>query len=210
VNIDDGFTLDGYPAIKKFEGIRTRRIDLSQWSMNSIYIVEIITPKTSSYFLWKDGGSDRDQFIVCPGTFTLLRKQNILELTNTASSLGFCLQDQKPMIMDFNVFFRTLNRLRPGSFCSQNACCVLIDGWNLLDDIAYSLKVNMDKCCCDSSDIANSAYDMLFHGNGLEPTIPGVLNYKPVFTSFELSNMRKYIRNLWGAIAHQDDFFSKK
>lgn len=64
---------------------------------------------------------------------------------------------------------------------SDDTCTQLLNAWNLLDDIARSVKASLN----DRGPKADKCYDKLFYGNNLPSITPPGEHYGPYFDDHE-------------------------
>ncbi len=164
---------------------------------NVVYPVCLIALQKKYYLLWKDGGSASDTFITFENSADIVVTKSLSELHAEANKINYILMKSDPVNFDMDLMMRDLARIG-NSPCSTRLASRTLDGWNNIEDLAKSLKVNMSDF---GDEVAlKKIYDKLFFGNNI-PAMAQSDKYHPFFSADERRIMRYYLRGLWGAVA---------
>lgn len=96
-----------------------------------------------------------------------------------------------------------LNQLQAGKHSNRYACRILLDVWNFLDDLAYSLGI--DKSCYRVGD-ATKCNDKIFWGCNLPAVTPEGRVYQPVWCKEEIEAIKQEVGNLMKLISKKQPF----
>jgi hypothetical protein len=165
------------------------------------YTVRLVAESKPRFLLWKEGFSQPDFFAREPGTHRLLVADTPADLLKQAARWDCAVADQAPAIFDISAMLRALAGLRDGRGCSTTTCKQLLDGWNLLEDLARSLDLAMDKGSVRDQKMRGKAYQKLFWGNNLPSVTPEGRTYLPLFDAHERRLMRRHLRGMWSSVA---------
>ncbi len=103
-------------------------------------------------------------------------------------------------IVDLDKFFSSLRHLRVGRSSSRKTCEALLEGWNLIEDMAKSLGY-VNELDILSQPLFNKIYDKLFYGNNLPSVTPEGKSYNPIWSKEEMTFFRVEFRSIWKKIA---------
>ena len=110
--------------------------------------------------------------------------------------LSLQVSDEATVFFDIDAMLRALAGLRDGRASSISTCKQLLDGWNLLEDLARSLDLAMNEGSARDKQVQSKAYQKLFWGNNLPAVTPEGKTYLPLFLASERRLMRRYLRGL--------------
>lgn len=97
-------------------------------------------------------------------------------------------------IYDFDVFWRRLKNMSVKYASKPDTCSVLLDGFNFLSDIIYSLSESDGG---DKPKLSKCIYDKLFFGCNLPSVTPENKTYNPMWSKLEIKEMRTAAQQLW-------------
>jgi hypothetical protein len=154
------------------------------------------------FALWQNGvGAARDHLVLRSGTSQFLFADTEETLRKEAEALRLPLSEEPPCFYDMDRFRKTLARLRPLRLASTRTCRILLEGWNILEDMACTLHIPFDLPYTDASLLAVS--EKLFYGNNLAAWNPEGEIYHPWIRSRERKAMRRHLRELWREICRR-------
>jgi hypothetical protein len=148
------------------------------------------------FLLWVSAGKERDYYVLCkhdPPQLLLARSEE--EITEYADRHGLQLSNQPMDIFDFNVLNGVLAGLRPGKPLSENAARELLNIWNTLDDVSYSLNNDIMSVDLFLKEDVDKLYEKIFYGNNLPSVTPEGKKYSPLFEAKERSILRSLFRH---------------
>lgn len=146
------------------------------------------------FLLWGSGDKGRDFFV--------LSKQNPLKLLTTrteAEVLDYAKEHNLPLskeplaVFDFDELDTVLARLRPDRTLSIRVANIILNIWNILDDVSYSIGRQLIPVDSSSKKGVDLLYEKMFYGTNLL-TPPGE-KYSPLLTTEERATIRKLLRN---------------
>lgn len=98
--------------------------------------------------------------------------------------------------MDLDAFSQKVLKLKAGSFSKPPTCKVLLDGWNLLEDIARTVGAPKNLRIYTKKGPVFKMYEKLFYGNNLRPVTPKGKEYWPIWTEAELKAFKSALQEL--------------
>jgi len=104
--------------------------------------------------------------------------------------------------IDFDKFWASLRNLRVGRASSPKTCSLLLDGWNFLEDLAQTFKLDQDLEGLRSP-LLNKVYDKLLYGSNLPSITPEGKSYSPLWLEDEIYALRKGLKRIWKLIEHE-------
>lgn len=98
--------------------------------------------------------------------------------------------------INFDKFLNSLKNLKSGTYSKEVTCNTLIEGWNFIEDLAYTLGLDqeLDKL---NSPTMKKVYNKCFFGNNLPSITPERKSYNPIWREEEIILFRKEIRSIW-------------
>jgi hypothetical protein len=108
------------------------------------------------------------------------------DLCAYAERLGLTFEAAEPSEFDFDMVERWLSR--PNN--SPIDCCLLLNAWNLFDDIASCTSGGEFQ---RTSREASGVYDKLFWGNNLPAVTPPGEHYVPVWADGEVAELHRIL-----------------
>jgi hypothetical protein len=160
------------------------------------YIECWILRRQKVFLLWcgSNVGQDEDYFVHVEvnGIDRLLITRNIQELVNYADANDLKLDSRSKvdLELDFDRLRNILSKLKPGKEISTKEAEVLLNSWNMFNDISYSLdrsilQINVRSRKYSKKEIFH-IYDKIFWGNNLPPVTPQGEEYHPIFLKKEV------------------------
>lgn len=123
-----------------------------------------------------------DGVLVAEGQIVCVRSAG--EYKQTATAYGIEIEDDESEELDLDQLTGLLKEPLDSQTCSK-----LLDGWNLLGDIAHSVEQPLE----DRNKVAERCYDKLFYGCNLESITPPGEHYSAVLSKAEKKEMRRII-----------------
>lgn len=157
------------------------------------YLVCWLLNNHKLYLLWCDGGSKPDYYVLSndekKGQLLIaLTKQ---EIKNCAEKKSLWLSQQPPYIFDFDALKTYLGRIRSDRPISQKFAELLLESWNILDDVSYSTDTQLIPIDLISHVDINRVYEKLFCGNNLPSMTPSYKKYHPILDVEEKGILKK-------------------
>ncbi len=152
------------------------------------------------FLLWQDGAGQPNSFVTVPGAAQFLAARTMATLQVRARYFGLQVAEQEPYGIDMDRLFKVLEALRPDRALSQATCQTLLDGWNMLEDMARALRIQLGEQKAQAAETLKKAYDKLFSGHTQPATAAPDATPAPVFSADERKTMRQHLRNLWQEI----------
>lgn len=160
------------------------------------------------FLLWEGGKEEPDHYLTLPGSKKLVVSQKEDEIRRIASTLGGNLVASSAMTeFDLASFWRALGQLRPLRSVSSAHCTLILDTWNLFEDIARSMGLSFSAVTSKSKYSNQKIYKKFFYGNNLPSMTPAGKSYSPAFNSEELKAIRRWFRHAWKEITDASPFF---
>lgn len=152
--------------------------------------------------LWVDGGKDKDYFLMtCDGRLVLMNSlEHFHESYSNVNNL--ILHYEEAAETDMDQFWKTVRGIRKDKSSSTKTCSILLNGWNFIEDLAYTLGVSKNLQIYNDT-VISYLYQKLFSGNNLTPVTPEGCEYSPIWTKEEVKNFRFSIRQLWLHVIHR-------
>jgi hypothetical protein len=151
--------------------------------------------------LWVDGGEEKD-YCLTLSDGSILVTESLDDLEHACISIeNLTLHLDEISEIDIEQFWKKVNGIRKGRASSTKTCSILLGGWNLFEDIAYSLNLSQDFPIFQDK-ILSTLYQKLLAGNNLQAITPEGCGYNPVWTQEEVSRFKPAIRELWQHLIH--------
>lgn len=98
--------------------------------------------------------------------------------------------------INFDKFWQSLNNLKVGRASSVNTCKTLLDGWNFIEDLLRTFKLDQEQKYLKTP-ILNKAYKKLVSGCNLPSITPEGKSYSPLWKQKEITELRKALKTTW-------------
>ncbi len=137
--------------------------------------------------MWSTGEAERDSFLLLP-TGELLSAESMPQMRrklNPGSS--DTVHWDEAAEFDLDEFLSALAALAPQRRLAAGTCAILLEGWNLLEDLVASLAGDMASL---ESGATASIYDKLFFGNNLSAMRGEGKVYHPTLSAGEVATLR--------------------
>ncbi|MDD2814430.1 MAG: hypothetical protein PHP00_01650 [Thiotrichaceae bacterium] len=159
------------------------------------YPVAFVYKSKRKVFIWETNKDEGD-------TFKLDESQHLVyadsegELKEIIESSSLELHWNEASEENFDKFFGSLSRLNTRFASSTKTCRLLLDGWNLIEDLlrTFNLKEESERL---KSPVLNKAYEKLFSGCNLPSVTPENKSYSPLWLADEIILLRKELRFGW-------------
>lgn len=159
------------------------------------YVVRWVLADGERYLLWRDGGSEPDEYALVRGSSKILVARCAQALAEAARLSGLSVLEAEAQVIDLQTVRSVLDSLRPGRPLSERSARVLLEAWNALEDLASSLGSSFMTSEASEKEEAKSAYDKLFYGNNLPAVTPPGSSCHPLLSDRERSVLRTLLRN---------------
>lgn len=164
-------------------------------------LVNLKYESSQLFLVWKSCEDDPDQYLTVPGSGELFVSRDEAEIRKIASTLGGGLVLSENLTeFDLKRFWRSLEQLRPSRRISIAGCSLILDTWNLFEDIARSTNLPVKMISIEGQRIDQKIYEKFFYGNNLPSVTPNGEIYSPKFSSEELKVIRYWFRSVWTEI----------
>lgn len=100
---------------------------------------------------------------------------------------------------DFKVFFRLVNQLRHGRVSNTKSASVLLNTFNMFEDLAYTLDLHAE-ALLKGNPLVDKIFEKLFWGNNLPSVTPEGESYHPFWNKEEAKYMQHMAKQLWSGI----------
>lgn len=143
------------------------------------------------YMLWHYGASGRDLFAKKSGTSSLIICKTRLNLTRAAEKYNITV-DKKAQVIDMSRVFISLDMLESDKFLSKQIAKILLEAWNGLDDLAYSIgdilfgRSSWAKC-------NKKLYKKIFYANELPSITPAGKHFNVILSNKEIEFMKNLL-----------------
>lgn len=147
------------------------------------------------FWVPSEGKGDQDRFLrTNSGTVAVARDSEDVEGLFGGGKVRIHWNDHGNL--NVNQFFRLMNSLREGRATRTESCLYLLDGWNFLEDVLYTLGVP-DKEMPSRSGVLAKSYQKLFRGANLPSmTRPG-RRFHPTWLADEITHLRQAMQSRW-------------
>jgi hypothetical protein len=162
-----------------------------------VYPFSFSFSKNSKTLIWIPGDDNqRDHFLKQDdGDLLEIKTENGL----AAALDGTTILWEEEAKCDLDKFFSSVKRLSHRVKSSRQTCIRLLDGWNFLEDLAYTFDLPRDLPIFNDEDVARF-YMKVFYGNNLPSMTPEGCQFAPVWTAEEVVKFKFSIRQLWRLI----------
>ncbi len=161
-----------------------------------MYPYAYIYQKRKTVLIWQTNGEDTFRL---DSENRLISAQTVEELKHILGKDADSVEWSEVAEINFDRFRTALKNLRHDRASSEKTCSLLLDGWNFLEDMArtFGLDKEMEKL---RTSTMNKAYKKLFYGNNLSPMTPDGCSYHPLWTSEEISALRRSFENIFNLL----------
>lgn len=149
---------------------------------------------TCTVTAWCSSEDTPDRFLT-DSTGNILLANSIANLLEHPQIGQTVFHSDQPGWLNLNSFFKKLNALKAGVALSTRTCHILLNGFNFLQDIAYSLQ--LDELQLLHANALKHSLNKLFFGNNLASVTPEDQSYAPVYTQAEIRSMQQTARAIW-------------
>lgn len=106
---------------------------------------------------------------------------------------------ETPTLFDVDKLFKSVDGLRSGVKILKKDCKILLDGWNMLEDMERSCRIRFTDKKFFANVKLDKSYKKLFWGTDiLRPQKEAA--YHPVFSASEILLMKKFYKKIWDEI----------
>jgi len=152
--------------------------------------------KRKTILVWQTNGEDTFRL---DSDNRLISAQTVGELKRILGKDADRVEWSEGAEISFDKFRTALKNLRHGRASSRKTCSLLLDGWNFLEDMARTFRLDKETEGLRTP-ILNKAYDKLLHGNNLPSVTPEGCSYHPLWTSEEISALRSSFRDMFSLL----------
>lgn len=145
--------------------------------------------------MWSTGETERDSFLLLP-TGELLSALSMPQMRHKLHpGPSDAVHWSEAAEFDVGEFLSALAALAPRRRLATGTCAILLEGWNLLEDIVASLAGDT---AAFEAGATTSIYDKLFMGNNLPAMRGGGKAYHPILSAGEIATLRTLMANYLG------------
>ena len=138
-----------------------------------------------AYLIWI--GDDDQDSVMTNKNGKVVCYLNSVTLLKDANKSGLVIEPEPSMLLDLDRLSTWLQMKN----VQVVDCEMLLNAWNLFQDVATSINVAFDT----DRKITNKIYEKLFFGNNLPTITPKGKKYQPTWTMQELKVIRKVLSN---------------
>lgn len=129
---------------------------------SSYYLTVIIWRDTCHYFLWRDGGSSHDRFLQ-RADGTIYFTKNLLEAKDIGRQYGVKEFSGENLVVDLDRLWIVLGLVRKFTYFSKADCTMMLNSWNVLEDLAWTLGINLPPFQRASRMLIQDIYEKIFY-----------------------------------------------
>jgi len=144
--------------------------------------------------IWQTGENQKDVFRIDPSTNELVAGNSVDELRNILGDESNLVEWLEEGEVDFDVFWKWLDRLKAGSASSTKTCTVLLECWNFLEDLGETFGCDLKRL---KSPRLKKIYSKLYYGNNLPSVTPEGKTYNPIWEHEEVEEFKKEMKLIW-------------
>jgi hypothetical protein len=126
--------------------------------MPTCFIVRLVWDKAGRYLLWQEGGTEPDQFVLDHNNKDIAIARSLPEIVRFAEHSAAAVDVADVREFDFDCLLSTLRSSAPLSVTDYRA---ILNGWNLIEDFARTLKIDVMPNE-DQRSLIQSIYERLF------------------------------------------------
>jgi hypothetical protein len=167
-----------------------------------IYPCIFIYKEHRKFLAWEDRDVGGAIFRKDTNTECLLICESISDLKaklDEASQSRFC---EELFEINFDEFWVSVKNLRINRASSIKTCKILLDGWNIMEDLIRTVGQESDLLSLRCP-VLDKLYEKLFWGNNLPAVTPEGASYSPIWMQEEIIIFRREMRKVW------NEFFPK-
>ena len=145
--------------------------------------------------LWNDNEDNNSSF--------LLNNNNNLVSSDSIEKLQLYVDQYLNNIVfdeleeiDYNDFWHKIKNLRKNRGSSKRSCEILIDGWNIIEDLLKTYN-NINMLRKLKTPIMDQVYGKLFYGMNLPSLTPKNRSYTPVWLENEIKYFKQEMKEIW-------------
>ncbi|GAC1376743.1 MAG: hypothetical protein NVSMB40_16020 [Aquirhabdus sp.] len=168
-------------------------------TVNNIYLTCVVWSGKKNFLLWRDNPDGQDDFL-------LDRNGVIFSCSNSDSALSKAKEQGVENILDgsrvFNLdeMWSCLKNIAADSYIDKKDCICILQGWNTMEYMASSLKIEIETLS-DQTDLIDTLYDDIFE-------VSDVLDFEPsktrLISSLEKALLIEFLKNLWVLICYRN------
>lgn len=108
-------------------------------------------------------------------------------------------------MMDFDMFWEVLRKLRVDKPISAKTCNIMNDGWNFIEDLLQTFDLDKEQRKLRTP-LLQKVYNKFFNGINLPAITPDGMHYSPCCTHTEIRVLRKRLHEVWGTLQKTNSF----
>ena len=155
-------------------------LQLTTWLAMRYYTIRCRLDGIGRHCVWYTNHADG---VLVGGDGAILSFRNRSDLETYASHAGFEFDAEEPILYDLDAIDRWLENPEGSAI----DCKLVLEAWNLFDDVASSIEFEW------ISQEADVVYDKLFWGNNLPAVTPPGKRYDPIWSDDEVETLRKIL-----------------
>lgn len=168
------------------------------------YPVLFITGAQSHFLMWiaaSESESSEDDFLLTDNRGFICKTSSLEDMQQIcSSSKDIHVNWDYDYEVNLNLFLTLINNLSTDSESNERECKVIIDSWNFLEDLAFTLGIKKESYMEIK---AKEVYEKFFTGLNLPSTTPEGKSYHPKWTTTEINFFRKEISSLMKLISQK-------
>jgi len=145
--------------------------------------------------VWQTSGAEQDSFMI-DSEKCLITAKTEEELRRKLGSESNRIRWSEGAEISLDNFWKALTNLRAGRSSSKRTCEVLLEGWNFIEDLARTFRLDKPMSKLRSA-LLKRVYEKLFFGNNLPAVTPESKSYSPLWLQQEIALFRKEIHSIW-------------
>ena len=164
---------------------------------NSAYpVVFFSRAGCKAVLLWVEGGKGKKDHFLKDAEQNIIAENSISDIRTRFPNFPKGARLRNGIKCDLRKFISTLHAISDTSACEQSACGIMLDAWNLIEDLAYTLnapslpEIRRDK-------LVDNVYKKILFGNNLPSITPKGRKYRPLFNSEEIKKLHRIFRALF-------------
>jgi len=166
----------------------------TKYTSNKYYPYSFTLKNKTTYLIWVTNDIDPDKFVTDEKS-NLIKSSSKYGINALASKQKYFLIWEEAANMNFDKFWCSLNSLREKRASTNKTCSILLNGWNFIEDLGYTLNMNQVKIILDTP-ILREVYKKIFYGCNIA-TIYHDKPYSPLWSCEELHELKEKMRSVW-------------
>lgn len=150
-----------------------------------------------STLLWAPSGAGDIFLRDCDGA--LCSAGNIEDAKVLFGKLPNSISWDEVAFVDFDSFWREIDRLNENTSADEDACAVILAGWNFIEDVLRTYSFNDLRDELNEVQV-NKAYKKIFYGSNIDAVTPEGSSYNPEWDKAELEILKSSLRRVWKEI----------